>query len=109
MNEIAVLRRATDIFIQAQITDALSGTIREVLYSGTILINPSWIKYREFDKIGIEYLQYDNIDDIADIVVRVLDGTYTVDTKKNKEKIYNSFSWKAVIDKWQRIYNEEIN
>ena len=109
LNEIAVLRRATDIFIQAQITDALSGTIREVLYSGTILINPSWIKYREFDKIGIEYLQYDNIDDIADIVVRVLDGTYTVDIKKNKEKIYNSFSWKAVIDKWQRIYNEEIN
>lgn len=105
LEEIAILRQATDIFIQAQFTDALSGTVREALYSEAILVNPTWIKYNEFDKIGIEYIQYDDILDINKIIEKILDESIVIDVKKNKEKIYNNFSWDAVIDKWQRIYN----
>ena len=109
LDEIAILRQATDIFIHAQITDAFSATVREVIYSNAILINPNWIHYDEFDAHGVEYLQYSEFCEITQIVENVLNGKISIDIERNAEIVYSHYSWDAVLKDWQRIYNGQIN
>lgn len=107
-SEIAVLRLATDIFIHAQITDGLSGSIRECLYAGTIVVNPVWIEYDEFKKIGIEYIEYEKFSELKDIIENCLQGEMTIDLKKNRELIHNHYSWEAVEGDWNSVFNSMI-
>ena len=44
-NNTALLRLSTDLMIQMPISDALSGAMTEVLYSGNAVISASWLPY----------------------------------------------------------------
>lgn len=106
LKKIAALRVATDIIIHAQTTDALSGSIRECLYAGAILMNPSWITYKEFDENGVQYIRYDDINDISSHLVKIVKGDINIDVKKNTEIMENCFSWDSVRKEWLRIFHE---
>lgn len=109
LKNIAKLRFATDIIVHAQTTDALSGSIRECLYAGGVLLNPSWISYEEFDRLGIEYVRYDDFDEIASYVERLITGDITVDIEHNIEALGEAFSWDAVKKDWMMIFNERTS
>ena len=106
LKDIAIMRVATDIFVHAQISDGLSGSIREAVYAGSTLLNPSWIKYDKFDKDGVEYIQFSDFLDLTKKMRDVLNGDCKIDTKVNKTIIYDEYSWQAVEQKWLRIFNE---
>ena len=105
LEDVAVLRAATDIFLHTQISDALSGSIRECIYAESILINPSWIKYREYDEAGVEYVEFSEFDEIPDIIENILTGKITVDTNRNAELVYGLYSWDAVRKDWEELFN----
>ena len=71
--DLARLRIATDIFINAQTTDAFSGSICEVLYAGGKLINPRWLHYSELDKYDLEYAEYSEFEDIPTLIWKTID------------------------------------
>ncbi len=50
---------ATDIFIHMQVSDAFSSSIAEHLLLGHILINGSWLKYKDLDDNGVFYIKSD--------------------------------------------------
>lgn len=106
LEEIAIMRIATDIFVHSQISDGLSGSIREAVYAGSILLNPSWIKYDKFDKDGVEYIQFSNFPDLTKKIKSVINGDCKINTKMNKDIIYGEYSWQAVEKKWLRMFNE---
>lgn len=106
--QISKMRVATDIFIHAQTTDGLSGSIREALYSEAILINPKWICYDELEKLGLEYIQYDKFEDIYDIIEKILNKDIIVNTNGNKELIAKAFSWDSVYEDWADFFNNII-
>jgi len=106
LEEIAVLRVATDIMIHAQTTDALSGSIRECLYAGTILINPSWITYDEFSKLGINYLQYNSFDELSCLLEDTILKIKEYDTSKNSSIINDYYSWEYQKKNWDRFLYE---
>lgn len=106
LEEIAIMRIATDIFVHSQISDGLSGSIREAVYAGSILLNPSWIKYDKFDKDGVEYIQFSNFSDLTKKIKSVINGDCKINTKMNKNIIYDEYSWQAVEQKWLRMFNE---
>ena len=62
--ETSLFRLSADIFIHAQITDAMSSSIREYLFSDVIVINPEWIKYHELRNLGVEYIEYSSFTDL---------------------------------------------
>lgn len=103
LEEISKLRLATDVLIHAQTTDALSGTIRESIYAETILINPCWINYAEFDSLGIEYERYSSIDEIAQIIERIVNDGTEIDLNKNSRIIDEHYSWYASLEDWTEI------
>lgn len=106
--EISVLRIATDIFIHAQTTDGLSGSIRECLYADTLVINPTWIRYDELKKIGIEYIEYNHFNEIPLIIEKYIGGAIEVDLDKNSRLIYQDHSWENVYTKWIDNFNRLV-
>ena len=104
MDEIALLRRATDIMLHAQTNDALSGTVRECIYAEAVLINPTWITYTEFDEMGVSYVKYASFDDIAGCLHSVLIGKTVIDTEYNKRLVSTRFSWEAVRPAWLHMF-----
>lgn len=106
--EISTLRIATDVFLHAQTTDGLSGTIRECLYAGTVVVNPVWINYDELKAVGIEYIEYSDFGEIPSIVNRYLKGSLKVDVLKNRKLISELHSWDGVYDNWIRTFYDII-
>lgn len=106
LENIAIMRIATDIFIHAQTSDGLSGSIREAVYAGSVLLNPSWIRYDKFDQDNVEYVKYADFQDLTVKLKLVLDNIIKIDRKKNREILYNEYSWEAVEHKWVRMFDD---
>lgn len=105
-DDIAILRLATDIFIHAQVTDGLSGSIRECLYSGVTVVNPYWIQYDELKKLGADYIEYETFDQLKEIVNQYMQGNIEVDANKNKKIIYENYAWDALSDDWIKAFDQ---
>lgn len=105
--DVATLRKSIDIYINAQITDALAATINEYLYAGAIVLNPAWLKYDELKSIGVIYNTYDSIESIPKALCSELDRLQmdSLAVKKNKELIRNHYSWGSIKHKWINLYD----
>ena len=103
--ETSMLRYATDIMLHTQISDAFAGSIKEILYAGALLINPSWIEYSECDKLNIKYYKFDEWDEIPNLILKALDEDEK-ELLKNRKILYNNFSWKALKHKWDYVHDK---
>lgn len=69
----AKLRCICDILLHAQLTDAFSASIQESLYSGSIVVNGSWLPYEEIPQYRQHYIEYDDISEISNVLSNILD------------------------------------
>lgn len=103
MNEIAILRLCADAFLYGQTTDALSGSVLEYLYAGSILVKPSWLDYSILDNMNIHYIEYNEFDEIPDIMCSLY--TYSIENTDNiRQKLWEFNSWEALLSKWRELY-----
>lgn len=105
-DEVADLRIITDIYINAQKTDAFSGSVCENLYSGTLLINAKWLRYQEFKEYDFKYLEFENINEINQLIQKTFEQKF--DVSKNKELVWQLRSWKYCSLKWKKVYDKVI-
>lgn len=105
LKEIALLRRATDIMLHAQTNDALSGSVRECLYAGATLVNPTWIPYVEFDELGVSYVKYSSFSELPACLHGILTGLVSVDVDLNRELMASHFSWESVYPAWMELFD----
>ncbi len=108
-DEILNLKAYVDLFIHAQITDASSASLIEYLYLGKDVLNPSWIRYYEWEKFGIEYISYDDFSDLGGYIEKSLNGGLDIDHQKNKKLIEEKFAWKNRKDEWKQVYRDLFN
>lgn len=105
--EVAELTFLTDIFIHAQITDSRSASMCEHLYSGSLVINPSWIKYSDLEN-KVFYLIFNSFSDLKKIVkdnlIKKENSQYRKLLYSNKKTIYEICSWDFAIKTWRKIY-----
>jgi len=101
--DVAKLRLATDIFIHAQTTDALSGTMQEYLYAGSVVLNPSWITYDELHELGVTYIEYKDFNDLPQVTQKLLSSEIKYNMK-NKKILHAFTSWESVKPNWQDLY-----
>lgn len=108
--ETAILRRAADVFLYAQTTDALSASVIEYLYSGCILVKPSWLDYSELDKRNIKYITYNDFRELKNAFSEALricnDENELRDYQNNRDILWNMNSWEVVAPKWCAIYED---
>ena len=100
-----MLRLATDIFVHAQESDAFSASIQECVYGGSILINPSWIMYKEFDNVGIDYLTYNSYEQIGEYINNIIDKKVDINNSDKVHLLYDKYSWQAVKEDWLKLYS----
>lgn len=104
--EVAEIRIMTDIYINAQTTDAFSGSVCENLYAGAQLINASWLCYQEFKDCDFQYMEFKDMDEIPLLLEKAI--AEKPDLSGNKELIWKLRSWEACFPKWKRVYNEVV-
>ena len=104
--EVAEVRLAADIFIHGQTTDASSSSVFEYIYADAVLINGKWLHYPEVDKYSLSIKEFDEFDEITDIVENVLDN-YKEEKEKlklNNEILLTTRSWSELKKDWQKLY-----
>lgn len=106
--EVAEIRIMTDIYINAQTTDAFSGSVCENLYAGTVLINAGWLCYQEFKDFDFSYLEFKEMDEIGGLIERVIEKGYRPNVSKNKELVWKLRSWEHCSRKWEKVYEKVI-
>lgn len=103
-DEVAELRILTDVYINSQITDAFSGSVCENLFSGTLLINARWLRYKEFETYGFKYLEFKSINEIGGLIKKVLNQK--IDVSGNRRLVWNLRSWEHCAPIWKKIYQK---
>lgn len=105
-NDLAHFRCATDVMIQIQKTDQLSGAMQEHLFAGCAVITGSWLPYSVFDAAGVVYRKVNNPIEVGEKTAEVC-RTYT-DLKSrlhvNEGIIWNLSSWEKCADSWISLY-----
>lgn len=103
---ISRFRAATDIFIHGQKTDALSNTMLELLYAGTIVLNGEWLGYSTLDNNNVYYHKFAQFNQITGLIQQIISN---IDDEKkhalcNREHIYKLCSWKYLQTSWLNLY-----
>jgi hypothetical protein len=105
----ARLRLSSDIMIQLQANDQLSGAMQEHLFAGNVVITGAWLPYKLFRSKGIFFREIQEIANIGDELVYCLNN---LDREKQKcigndEKIYSMSGWENTISDWVNVYIDE--
>lgn len=106
VSEIAKLRCAVDIFINAQVTDALSASMLEYIYAGKIVINPVWLKYKFLEENNIKTCIYNNFSELPFVLKEVIEKENLKSDviEHNRKVIYEIYSWHKAIRNWMELY-----
>ena len=71
---MAKLSLATDIYLQLRFTDALSASMQEQIYSGSIIIQGSWLEYDELDGVGLPILKINRMEELPERLKESIDN-----------------------------------
>ncbi|MCX7827733.1 MAG: hypothetical protein N2315_00790 [Thermanaerothrix sp.] len=106
LQEIAVLRKRTNITINLLNTDVLSASMQENLYAGNVVINGAWLDYSELRKLGAYYEVLDRLEDglLRDKLLYVLEN---IDYLREKSKVNKNIILK--INNWNDVVRGFIN
>ncbi len=107
-DDIAGLRVSTDVLIQLQKNDMLSGAMQESLYAGADVITGSWLKYSVLLEHGARYTTIDDIDrDLVASLESIVSGPRkSAFFKQNKLAIGQISSWTGCIVDWLWLYEK---
>ncbi|MDO4303792.1 MAG: glycosyltransferase [Bacillota bacterium] len=107
--ELAMFRRACDLFVYGQKTDARSESPLEYVYAGAGFLCPGWLadNYELLDQSDIRYYVYDDFNTLCESVQLCLDNIDAPEGKISewgRQKIREEISWDAVGEKWRKLY-----
>ncbi len=107
LEETASLRIATDIFINAQTTDAFAASVQEAIYAGAIMLNAKWLVYETAKELGIKYEEFADFTELSAKIVQIL--PVANNRERNYRNVLNeTFSWTTCREKW-KLYLKTIN
>lgn len=103
--ELAISRLASDIFIHTPVSDALSGTMLELLYASNIVITGSWLPYNTFKTADFSYFEINNFMELSEKFDAIIDHIESEKERisKNKLLVRDAFISEKIIQKWDQI------
>lgn len=108
--EIARLRRSTDIAVNVQQTDHLSGSFLEYLYAHSIVICGSWLPYDILVDKGVFFLTVDSPQETGRKIIDTITHIKELRKKtvKNPQLVTDISRWDINMKKWIQAYKELI-
>lgn len=71
IEDLYKLRKATDIFVHVQTTDASSGSVQEYILCNKKIVHGSWIKYEALESFSpLFYFPVDKIENLGEVIVK---------------------------------------
>ena len=74
MEQVLMLRQATDIFISLPSRDQIAGSMLEHLTFGSIVITGKWLPYDELEKLGVFFIRIESVKDLKATLNKVLNN-----------------------------------
>ena len=101
IEELAALRKQTDIAINTQISDAFCAALKEHLYCDNIVIIADWLDYPVYDTNHIFYIK-SSVENLTDNIKNAIENYQELKakTKNNHHILSLCTSWNAVIEGW---------
>jgi hypothetical protein len=93
--------------IHLPISDQLSATMLEYLYTGNYLITGQWLPYEMLDKEGVYYKRITSFEELSSVIEYYFRDTQSIKEKlvSNESIILDFSSWDIIIKKWLAAYN----
>ncbi len=106
--KVAQLRKASDIMINLPISDQLSGSMQESLYTGNIVIAGDWLPYKILEEKGIFTLKVSSVGEVGEKLLYSVNNLRKLkeSRKGNSQIIWNISSWDKNINDWIQMYLE---
>ncbi len=108
--KVAQLRKVSDIMINLQISDQLSGSMQESLYTGNIIITGDWLPYKILEEKGIFMLKISSVGEVGEKLLYSVNNLRNLkeSCKGNGQIIWNISSWDKNINDWVHMYSEML-
>lgn len=108
-DEIASLRVATDIFLNVQTTDALSASLLEHIYAGSVVICGKWLEYPKLREWKITLDEVEKIDDIPNALEKIIQFSKVgEEVGDNKDILRKYASWDKCMMRWKEVIEEKM-
>jgi glycosyltransferase involved in cell wall biosynthesis len=105
--ELALLRCASDIVINIQVSDAFSASLSESIAAGKLLIVGDWLPYDLYDKWEIKLIRTSEEKLVENIESAInLYDSWSDIGDKNSSVIVDKLSWPACLKTWEKVYKE---
>lgn len=101
--EIAKYCIATDIFIHVRDTDAFSNSMKEQLYSGSVMIQGNWLIYREFENKDLPIIKISSISEINNAIYKIINIPIKYELEYTKQYIWELWSIESVEKQWEEV------
>ncbi len=107
LEELVYLRSSSDVMINMPVSDQLSATMCEYLYTRNWVITGKWLPYDSIDQTGVNYDRLENFEQLTGRLEEVLEHfeDYKKGTEQNPECIWNFSSWENNIIGWKEVYS----
>lgn len=104
--EVVQFRSISDIFIHPQTSDALSCSVIECFYSGSIVINGSWLNYNLLDRQMVYYHKFYDFSELGDVLFKTINNYQCEhsNAQKNISIIKKLVHWDALRAQWLSMY-----
>lgn len=104
-DELSLLRLKTDILLQLQETDQLSGAMLESIFAGAHIITGGWLPYQTLDALNLKWSKINDFSELPEKLIRLL-CLSSEEKERNKELISRMFSWEYRIKNWLYFLTE---
>ena len=105
MEDMAKLRLACDVVINAQTTDSLSASVQEHLLVGSRILVGSWLPYAILKEIDKGMIQFDSFNDLPFKLSSVIGlGRDKLYQRKINKELYTLSSWNTNIGEWRKLF-----
>ncbi len=109
--QIAYLRKASDIFVIVTITDQLSGSLLEHLYAGNVVLAGEWLPYKVLEEKGVFFRKVTkSFDNLTEQLLSIIDNLEIEKSRSftNNKIIAQMNDWNMIMKNWADIYNNVI-
>lgn len=108
LDQLFLMRQATDMFIHVQNTDANAASFQEYLLLNKNVLNGLWLRYEELETRGIPYHLVESMDKLPSAIVEAYNkGPKIIPTETIK--YIESYGWKPWIKKWNDFFIKITN
>lgn len=107
LQELIIIRLASDLFINAQTTDASSASVKEYLLANNVLLNASWLDYPLLRKCGVPYVVFNTYEELCDLICHILESKDDYILQKPSRDFLLQEGWKNRIKAWAEFFTNK--